>query len=127
MGRGRCSRARWAGVAAAMIVALACSPVIDEGPQPTGVADDDPATTIEPIDPTTTSGLAEDGTSSGSSGAMATTMMADTDETKLDVAAPPGGDLPVMTGEDCEELAATIRDFSQNHPDFEDYTGTMAY
>ena len=31
----------------------------------------------------------------------------------------PGGDLPTMTGEDCGELVATIRDFSQSHPDFE--------
>lgn len=67
------------------------------------------------------------GADTGSGDGAADTTEVDTDEIKLDVA-PPSEDVPEpMTGEDCELLRATIRDFSHNHPDFETFTGTMAY
>lgn len=121
-------RAGWVGLAA---TAAACSSVgiEDDATQLSGapVTDGGPTEgTTGPLDPTTGALDGHDTTTTGGD-ASGTTAAADTDETKLDVAAPPGGDLPVMTGEDCEELVAIIRDFSQSHPDFEDYTGTMAY
>lgn len=120
----------WVTVALAMAVS-ACSSAAeeDDGPQLSGnplVTDDGrPDTSTGPFDPTT-GGQGGDTTTTGEAATTGTTG-GDTDEIKLDVAAPPGGDLPVMTGEDCEELVAIIRDFSESHPDFEDYTGTMAY
>jgi fibro-slime domain-containing protein len=121
-------RARGTVVLAA--IASACSSVAEsgDGPQLSGspqVTDDGrPDTSTGPVDASTGGQGADatsvDGTTRGTTGD-------DTDGIKLDVAAPPWGDLPAMTGEDCEQLVATIRDFSQSHPDFESYTGTMAY
>ncbi len=75
------------------------------------------STTTTASSPTTTTASSADST--GTTGRTD----ADSGEIKLDVAAPPGGDLPP---EDCGELVAIIRDFSQGHPDFEAYTGDMA-
>ena len=117
------------------VTAAACSSagVDDDGPLLTTAPplDDGPTTSIGPLDSTT----ATTTTTGGTSGADSTTGHAgsstavddDTDAPSFDVAPPPGGDLPTMTGEDCEELVATIRDFSVSHPDFEDYTGDTAY
>lgn len=124
---------RWrGGAAAALTVVLgACSSagVDDDGPQLSGVTlptDDGPRDpTTGPVDPTTGGGQSNDATTA--MGSSSTGAADDTGGIKLDVAAPPGGDLPAMTGEDCAELTAIIRDFSQNHPDFETFTGTMAY
>jgi len=74
------------------------------------------------------SGEASTGQPIETSTSVATTM-ADGDSgdaLKLDVGVPPGGDVPEMP-EDCEDMVATIRDFQQNHPDFETYGGNMAY
>lgn len=117
-------------VALMMLAACSSAEVDDDASKLSGVVTASESGPVDPTtgpaDPTTTSGPSSaDGTTSGASG---TTTEGDTeDEIKLDVGAPPGGDLPVMTGEDCEELTATVRDFSQSHPDFETYTGTMAY
>jgi fibro-slime domain-containing protein len=122
---------RWCACAALWLVgASACSSAeVDDG-QLSGLG---APTEAGPVDPTTGPADATTGATGGrdttttSSAEAGTTLVDDTGEIKLDVAAPPGGDLPVMTGEDCEELVAIIRDFSEGHPDFEDFTGTMAY
>lgn len=127
-------RKRWRGwmVIAGVLVASACSSagVDDEGPLLTGVtslADEGPpSSTGGPTTSAATTGSATGAWSTGPEDGT-TAAVDDSGGIKLDVAAPPGGDLPVMTGEDCEELVAIIRDFSQGHPDFESYTGTMAY
>lgn len=108
------------------MIASCSSAVEDDGPQLSGVI-----TTSEsgPVDPTTGGG-GSTGPADGTTTAQGASSGADEDTgegIKLDVASPPGGDLPMMTGEDCEELTAIIRDFSQAHPDFETFTGTMAH
>lgn len=114
----------------AALVGCSSAEADGDGAQLSGIPESgaEAATTDGPRDPTTgggAEGAADDGTTGGGTGTTASD--GDGDAIKLDVAAPPGGDLPMMTGEDCEELTATIRDFSQAHPDFETYTGTMAY
>jgi fibro-slime domain-containing protein len=120
-------------VAVVLVAATsACSSagVDGDGPQLTGLTtptdEGPPDPTTGPVDPTTGGADGIDRTTSGADSGT-TAAVDDTDAIKLDVASPPGGDLPVMTGEDCGELVAIIRDFSQSHPDFEDFTGTMAY
>jgi len=117
-------------VTALAVTVAACNPaaVDDAGPELTGVPlpSDDSSTSTGSAS-STTEGLdgVDSTTTRGSSGS--TTADEDDEGPIFDVASPPGGDLPTMTGEDCEELVATIRDFSASHPDFEDYTGNMAY
>lgn len=125
---------RWTvSVVAAAVVAAAsaCSSAgVDEGPQLTTapVPGDGPMTSTGPLDPTTGGpGGVDPSTSTSSEGSATAAVDADTVGPIFDVASPPGGDLPTMTGEDCGQLIATIRDFSVSHPDFEDYTGDMAY
>lgn len=123
--------AGWQAIVVGLVAATAaCSSAGvdgDDGVQLSGApATDDgrPGTSSGPVDPSTWGASADD-TAAGTTSVTSTG-----DETgglKLDVAAPPGGDLPTMMGEDCGELVATIRDFSEGHPDFETYTGTMAY
>ncbi|MCB9713511.1 MAG: fibro-slime domain-containing protein [Myxococcales bacterium] len=77
----------------------------------------------------TTSGHGSEGDDTGTGGGTGGGGSSEGDDSeglKLDVA-PPVTDVAPMTGEDCELLTATIRDFSHNHPDFETFTGTMAY
>jgi fibro-slime domain-containing protein len=129
---------RWIvqGVAALAVAASACSSAGaergDEGPQLTGLPPltGGTASSTGSVEPTTgdASGI-EPGTTTATGGGTTSTGALDgaTQELVFDVASPPGADLPPMTGEDCEELVATIRDFSVSHPDFEDYTGDTAY
>jgi fibro-slime domain-containing protein len=126
---------RWGvSVMAAVAVAVAASAcssagVDDDGPQLSGppVLDDGSSSTRGPELTTGGPSGVEPGTTSEGSSATTVAADGDTDALIFDVAPPSGGDLPVMTGEDCGELVATIRDFSQGHPDFETYTGDIAY
>lgn len=118
-------------MAALVVIAGACSSFESEdtGPVSTGVPPlGDGSGAASDTGGSTTSGMAVPGsTAGGSSSGAVDDGTSHGDGPSFDVAPPFGGDVPTMTGEDCEELVATIRDFSVTHPDFEVYTGSMAY